>query len=73
MAEICDVKLRNIATINDGLDIAGHPHSVWYSLAGMQGMFDFVNYNIQIAHRRAVEDYVDDFITDVIKKNNIGA
>ena len=76
LAELCDVNLRNKAqaclcfTINNGLDVAGHPNSVWDSLAGMKGMFDFVNYNIQLAQRRSVEDYVDDFITDVIKKNN---
>ena len=79
VAEICDVKLRNIAqaclcfTINNGLDVAGHSNSVWCSLPGMRGMFDFVNYNIQLAHRRSVEDYVDDFITDIIQKNRTPA
>ena len=77
LSEMCDANLRNIAqaclclTVDRGLYLSGQPNGVWQSLPGMQGMFDFVNYNIHVAHRRCVEDYLDAFMTDIIKKNDI--
>jgi hypothetical protein len=76
VTKVCDDRLRNIAqaclhyTICGGLNVGGDANGIWNGLPGVQGLFEFVNNNIYLAHRRQVEDYVHMFITNAMDTNN---